>query len=128
MGMALGGFFGVTEESQRGSPNSAGWREVQQRRAEVSSCFGFTHSLLICHHLQDSYLTLGRRVSLGRSANHGVVHNEPPPDYSALEMSHVPPSFITAELSDDSDSESDDDAGFLSEAPPDYNTLTTPNA
>ena len=78
------------------------------------------------HRSQDSYLTLGRRVSLSRSANHAVVRNEPPPEYNTLEMTpHVPPSFITAELSD---SDSDDDAGFLSEAPPDYNTLTTPNA
>ena len=38
VGMALGGFFGVTEESQ------PGWREVQQRRAEVSLYFDLTHS------------------------------------------------------------------------------------
>ena len=35
IGRAVGDFFGVTDESQLGGPNSPGWNQVAQMRAEV---------------------------------------------------------------------------------------------
>ena len=124
VGMALGGFFGVTEESQQGTQ---GWREWREARAEVRFQTSFTEPTVqhkLCCVVQDSNIvaTLSRRGTIGRRLNQSVSHDEPPPDYNTLEMNNVRPSFNMADLGDSDDS-SDDEAGFLSEAPPDYVSL-----
>lgn len=103
IGRAVGDFFGVTDESQLGGPNSPGWNQVAQMRAE-NGPVGFG--------------------TLRRSSSIRAPPDETPPDYNTLEMGALGTpyqSFDPDELSSSSDS--DQEETFLDQAPPDYFSL-----